>query len=60
MQGGRRSNYSSLDNEFAIAMAKISQTRILDGFMIHEHGYFHPAPSFSTKKKKIYIFSCII
>jgi hypothetical protein len=42
----RRSN-PSLDNEDAIAMAKISQTRILDGFMIHEYGNFHPAPSFT-------------
>lgn len=46
IQGGRRSN-PSLDNEYAIAMAKISQTRILDGFMIHEYGNFHPAPSFT-------------
>jgi hypothetical protein len=42
----RRSN-PSLDNEDAIAMAKISQTRILDGFMIHEYGNFHPSPSFT-------------
>jgi len=56
MQGGRRRNNPSLHNEFAIAMAKMSQTRILDGFMIHEYGNFHPPPSFSTKKKKIYIF----
>jgi hypothetical protein len=63
MQGGQRSN-PSLDNEFAIAMAKISQTRILDGFMNHEHGNFHPPPSFSTKKEKSYfimhhLMSCV-
>jgi hypothetical protein len=45
IQGGRSN--PSLDNEYAIAMAKISQTRILDGFMIHDYGNFHPAPSFT-------------
>jgi hypothetical protein len=54
MQGGRSN--PSLDNEFAIAMAKISQTRILDGFINHEHENFHPSPFLLHQKGKIIFY----
>ncbi len=63
IQGGRSN--PSLDNEYAIAMAKISQTRILDGlerkkerkkmdsWFMNMEIFTLPLPSLKSKKKNL-------